>query len=121
MGAEEFWLTTAPNPSSRDTGNDAGQRGWRAHAVMSDPRTSVAKLRNARAACGLVPEHGWGMDLFIRRRCARCIVATGGAICPTCHGTGMTCCDETGDARYMRLTNPMRPAGLEVRTRERSM
>lgn len=65
------WLTTAPNPHSRHTGYDAGQRGWRLHCVETIG-DSFAKSRNQRAACGLLPAHGWHLDLFIEDRCERC-------------------------------------------------
>jgi hypothetical protein len=77
------WLTTAPNPKSQGTGWDAGQRGWRVHAIDvpdEDPRESLVTFKdiaNTRSACGLLPVHGWGMDLFIERRCMRCEIALG--------------------------------------------
>jgi hypothetical protein len=68
------WLTTAPNPRSPATGFDAGQRGWRVHAVEAHENFKFSELNATRhpALCGVVPAHGWGMDLFIERRCARC-------------------------------------------------
>lgn len=67
------WLTTAPNPRSPATGHDAGQRGWKLHAVETeeDPATFKA-VRYLPAACGLRPAHGWGLDLFITDRCKHC-------------------------------------------------
>lgn len=62
------WLTTQPNPRSFRGGYDAGQRGWRVHAVRLDNQTGPAM-------CGLQPAHGWGADLFIDRECARCVAA----------------------------------------------
>ena len=65
------WLTTAPNPHSRATGYDAGQRGWKLHAVDTDT-DSFEAIRLKRSVCGLMPAHGWNLDLFIEDRCARC-------------------------------------------------
>ena len=67
------WLTTSPNPRSRATGYDAGQRGWRLHLVDVDGRKNSKGVDNAPALCGLRPAHGWGVDLFIDRPCARCL------------------------------------------------
>lgn len=66
------WLTTEPNSRSPATGHDAGQRSWRLHAVIADGRTQFASIRGRAALCGLVPRHGWGLDLFVSDRCARC-------------------------------------------------
>lgn len=53
------WLTTEPNPLTPATGPDAGQRGWRLHAVRADDSESFKAIRRRRAACGLLPRHGW--------------------------------------------------------------
>lgn len=66
------WLTTAPNPRSSATGVDAGQRGWKLHCVMATETETFASLRWRRAACGLMPNHGWSLDLFIQDKCDRC-------------------------------------------------
>ena len=67
------WLTTAPNPRSHVTGHpDAGQRGWRTHAVRAEDTDTLGAIRYRRAACGLLPSHGWCADLFIEQKCARC-------------------------------------------------
>ncbi len=72
------WLTTAPNPRSPATGFDAGQRGWRLHAVRERPGDSLTKAFLGRAAlCGLVPRHGWGLDMFIEDRCKNCVRVAG--------------------------------------------
>ena len=71
------WLTTAPNPHSSATGFDAGQTGWRTHAVLVSLKGTRNLYRRARAACGLLPAHGWAMDLFIERKCASCLRALG--------------------------------------------
>lgn len=65
------WLTTTPNPRSPATGFDAGQRGWRLHYVDSKS-DSFKEIKHVRALCGLLPKHGWSLDLFITSRCARC-------------------------------------------------
>jgi hypothetical protein len=66
------WITTAPNPRTRATGFDAGQRGWKLHAVevIED---SFERSRYQAAACGVLPAHGWSLDLFIEDRCKRCL------------------------------------------------
>ena len=60
------WLSTEPNP--RTSGMNAAG-GWKIHAVDTDVGV---------AACGMRPAHGWGMDLFITDKCARCKKALGG-------------------------------------------
>lgn len=65
------WLTTAPNPRSPATGFDAGQRGWKLHAVETDS-DSFEEIRRVSAICGLRPAHGWSLDLFIEDKCQRC-------------------------------------------------
>jgi hypothetical protein len=70
-----------PNPKVVDHSVDSGQRGWRIHAVdIEDDKTTLGEIRLATAACGLVPGHGWSVDLFIGRggydqRCKRCVRA----------------------------------------------
>ncbi len=66
-----------PKPGTPATGYDAGQRGWRVHAVKSQPTERFSEIGKRSAVCGLRPAHGWGMDLFIDRRCTRCEVALG--------------------------------------------
>lgn len=66
------WFTTAPNPRSPATGFDAGQRGWRLHAVETD-HDNFAVVKRLTAMCGLRPAHGWGLDLFIDKKCANCL------------------------------------------------
>lgn len=66
------WLTTAPRPQSSARGFDAGQRGWRTHAVAAADHETFSSVGRRKAACGLAPRHGWGMDLFIEDRCSRC-------------------------------------------------
>jgi hypothetical protein len=69
------WLTTAPNPRSPATGYDAGQRGWRVHAVRAYRTQTFDAIKFYPALCGLEPAHGWGVDLYIDRKCARCVAA----------------------------------------------
>ena len=66
------WLTTAPNPRSPATGHDAGQRGWRLHAVQATATNQFSEIGKRRALCGLRPAHGWSLDLYIEDRCVRC-------------------------------------------------
>jgi hypothetical protein len=66
------WVTTAPNPRSPATGHDAGQRGWRLHAVEAPADAKFIDIKFASAACGLRPRHGWDLDMFIEDRCIRC-------------------------------------------------
>lgn len=72
------WLTTSPNPRSRRssiTHPDAGQRGWRVHAVEARPDETFEAVKGRPALCGLRPRHGWGMDAFIVDKCERCAKA----------------------------------------------
>lgn len=69
------WLTTAPNPRTAATGVDAGQRGWRLHAVKGSEAEGFNAVRWRRAACGLLARHGWGLDCFIETKCQRCLAA----------------------------------------------
>ena len=67
------WLTTAPNPLSRSFGTfDAGQRGWRLHAVRATAETKFDQIKGQSALCGLIPRHGWDLDMFVTDRCKRC-------------------------------------------------
>lgn len=66
------WLTTAPNPLSSSTGINAGQRGWKRHAVVVEPTEKFSAVRGRRALCGLQPAHGWSLNLYITDECARC-------------------------------------------------
>ena len=106
---ERFWLTTAPNPRAPRYGFDQGQRGWRTHAVDADPKETGPELkaRGAKSACGRTPDHGWDKDLFIKRRCARCILATGSTLCWVCYGVGGQCCKDTGDQRECKFPPPL--------------
>lgn len=74
MAATYHWLTTGPNPRLPATGHDAGQRGWRLHAIFTEA-DSFKAIRNYSAACGLRPAHGWDLDLFIEAKCKRCLAA----------------------------------------------
>lgn len=69
------WLTTSPNPRVISHTNDAGQRGWKTHAVNMGEKTNLSEVKYRTALCGIIPRHGWGMDLFIEDKCTRCIKA----------------------------------------------
>lgn len=88
------WLTTAPNPRSPATGFDAGQRGWARHAVKAEDKETFAEVGSRPAACGLRPVHGWGMDLFVTRKCKHCIRARGNRVCQFCYGMGCAACKD---------------------------
>lgn len=79
------WLTTAPNPRTPVTGFDAGQRGWRLHAVDAAPDQKLSEIRWQKAACGLSPAHGWGLDMFINDPCERCVKKLGMSPKPAAH------------------------------------
>lgn len=79
------WMTTQPHPGvlegwkpMKTHGADAGQIGWRLHAVpLTDAeytafRYDEAGYRRPKALCGMSPAHGWGLDLFIDGECERC-------------------------------------------------
>lgn len=69
------WLTTAPHPNHHKWKTcevDAGQRGWRTHAVRADDKETLEVIARRRSLCGLKPSHGWGVDLFIDLKCSRC-------------------------------------------------
>lgn len=66
---EYHWYNTEPDPRRSEVGVDCGQTGWRLHAVLSendDPK------RSQPAACGLRPERGWSLHMFIETRCKKC-------------------------------------------------
>jgi len=65
------WLTTQPNPRSSATGVDAGQRGWRLHAVETE-RENFTDIKHLSAICGVRPKFGWGLDMFIEDHCSKC-------------------------------------------------
>ncbi len=67
-----YWMTTAPNPKSPATGFDAGQRGWKRHAVWAKESATMKDVRFTQSLCGITPAHGWGDDLFIEAKCERC-------------------------------------------------
>lgn len=82
--SEFQWLTTAPNPDARPgspfwNDYDQGQRGWRHHAVRAAESETFPELSDRRAACGLLPAHGWDLDLFMDpdARCVRCVKRLG--------------------------------------------
>lgn len=67
------WLTTTPSGKAHTHGADDGQTGWRLHAVYADESASVDSIKHQSAICGTRPGTGWGLDLFIERRCVRCV------------------------------------------------
>lgn len=69
------WLTTSPNPRVRGYGTDDGQRGWRTHAVQAADGDTFEQVKHLAAACGQRARHGWGMDMFIELKCAKCVRA----------------------------------------------
>lgn len=95
------WHVTAPNPRHPGTGYDAGQRGWRLHAVnkeklrleaeriKADPLRLKSGAPRVRSLCGIRPSHGWGNDFYIEEECSRCaaILEKLGA-CEKCRGEG---------------------------------
>lgn len=75
------WLSTG---AVRDNGEP---RGWKLHAVIgATEEMKAAQAWELASACGLSARE-WGMDLFVEKKCARCLLATGLA-CPTCRGKG---------------------------------
>lgn len=66
------WLTTNPSGRAHTHAADDGQTGWRTHAVRAHDSETFPEIACRAALCGLVPRHGWNIDLFIDRRCARC-------------------------------------------------
>ena len=91
MISEIQWLTTNPNPYSpaHTCEADDGRVGWKLHAVQTTAQNKFSELRGKKAACGLVPKHGWGLDMFIddNAKCSRCLMALGIG-CPACKGKG---------------------------------
>jgi hypothetical protein len=71
---EKQWLTTAPAAGAPLLGN-AGRRGWKVHAVEVNEGETFRDVRARRAACGLLPAHGWDMDPYVIDRCKRCDAA----------------------------------------------
>lgn len=69
------WLTTAPNPRVRPYGPDQGQRGWQLHAIEAEKDATMSGVKYKRSLCGLLPRHGWGLDLIIEDECERCVRA----------------------------------------------
>lgn len=67
-----LWRSTSPNPRVISNSADAGQRGWRLHAIEARDGEKHVDYNKRIALCGLRPSHGWGVDLFIDRNCAKC-------------------------------------------------
>lgn len=72
MSGKIHWLTTTPNPRSSATGVDAGQRGWKLHAIRTE-EDSFEAIKFHVSSCGLRPSHGWSLDLFIEDKCKKCL------------------------------------------------
>ena len=71
------WLTTKPDPHSTAKGYDCGKNGWRLHAVEAPDDATIASVKHAVAVCGTRPRYGWDLDMFIVRRCSRCVQKLG--------------------------------------------
>ncbi len=67
------WVTTNPNPRSPATGHDAGQRGWKLHAVEAEESDTSAAIKYRKAACGMRAKYGWRLDMFIEDKCVKCV------------------------------------------------
>lgn len=67
------WFTTAPSGKAHTHSADDGQTGWKLHAVAAEDHLTLDDIKNVRALCGLLPRHGWGLDLFIEDKCSRCM------------------------------------------------
>lgn len=80
-GAPLVWLTTG---ATRDNGEP---RGWRMHAVPGLNADTLIEVKRRRALCGTLSSHGWDIDLFIEKKCARCLRRAGLA-CGRCRGRG---------------------------------
>lgn len=77
MTDEYQWLTTAPDPRASGAAISGGSaiKGWKLHAVKATLDETTRAIRYRKAACGLLPAHGWGEDLFVEDRCSRCVRA----------------------------------------------
>jgi hypothetical protein len=73
------WLNTAPDPRRPATGFDAGRSSWKYHAVRGDEKMKISALRWERTLCGVLPAHGYDLDLFIpllpEYQCRKCLRA----------------------------------------------
>lgn len=78
------WLTANVNPRARISGMDAGVHAWRLHAVEALKSESFNAVRDRKALCGLVPRYGWGLDMFIERKCAVCLAKCNGEVRDSC-------------------------------------
>ena len=67
------WLTTVPSGRAHTHNADCGNTGWHLHAVFAEEMATIADVNHFSAICGLKPKLGWGLDLFIERRCKRCV------------------------------------------------
>jgi hypothetical protein len=67
------WMTTAPNPARVNVRHpDAGQRGWKLHAIEARADATLGEVKEQRALCGLRAKYGWGIDDSIMSICITC-------------------------------------------------
>lgn len=67
------WVTTSPNPRSRATGYNAGQKGWKLHAIEAPTNAKFSEIKFKQALCGKRAKYGWGLDMFIEDKCQKCL------------------------------------------------
>lgn len=75
-----MWMTTVPSGRAHTHGADDGQTGWKIHLVdesgledrLARTQYGMFTTPHGPALCGLRPNQGWGLDLFINSPCARC-------------------------------------------------
>lgn len=62
---------------------------WVLHAIEAEENATTGEIKDVRAACGVLParRRGWNMDLFVEKKCARCLRKLGLA-CARCRGIG---------------------------------
>ncbi len=65
---ETLWFATAAGGKA----NIGSVTGWKLHAVQATDSESLEEVKDRRAICGLLPRHGWSLDLFIEDKCSRC-------------------------------------------------
>lgn len=77
------WVSTTATQSDGFT-----PRGWKIHAIEGEEELTFKQAVGIKAKCGLTPS-GWGLDLHLEKKCARCLLALGIA-CTLCRGKGST-------------------------------
>ena len=98
-----IWFSTNCRPHRVDPD------GWKLHAVEGDPHDPNLKMKDIkylRSACGIIPRRGWGMDLYIEKKCVQCLRKLGIA-CKVCKGRG-----DSGKPNY-RPCHACRFTGIE--------